>query len=176
MNSFKATDFVRLKRRQLMWVLGLVMVVAIVASYFSGLMTWYHVGGLKMGYWYDPEPFNRLTSFLNYPSDTNWTELGLIFTGGIVMSFLIFMRYTFFWWRLHPLGYAMTTSWAPYTIWFSIFLGWMAKFFILRIGGLKLYRRMRPFFLGIVLGESLIGGIWIIVGLFTKVSYRILPG
>jgi hypothetical protein len=176
MNSFKATDFVRLKRRQLMWVIGLVMVVAIAASYFSGLMTWYHVGGLKMGYWYDPEPYNRLTSFLNYPRDTNWTELGLIFTGVVVMSFLIFMRYTFFWWRVHPLGYAMTTSWAPYTIWFSIFLGWMAKFFILRAGGLKLYRKMRPFFLGIVLGESLIGGIWIVIGLFTKVSYRILPG
>ena len=129
-----------------------------------------------MGYWYDPEPFNRLTTFLNYPTNTNWTEMFFIFTGMVVMSFLIFMRYTFFWWRVHPLGYAMTTSWAPYTIWFSIFLGWLAKFIILRAGGLKLYRKMRPFFLGIVLGESLIGGIWIVVGLFTKVSYRILPG
>ncbi|MBD3184146.1 hypothetical protein GF312_17815 [Candidatus Poribacteria bacterium] len=176
MNSFKATDFVRLKRRQLLGVLGIVMVVAIATSYYSGLMTWYHVGGLKMGYWYDPEPFNRLTSFLNYPRDTNWMELSFIITGFVVMSFLIFMRYTFFWWRVHPLGYAMTTSWAPYTIWFSIFLGWLSKFVILKFGGLKLYRQMRPFFLGIVMGESFIGGLWIIIGLFTKVSYRILPG
>ena len=176
MNSFKATDFVRLKRRQLLGALGVVMVVALVTSYYSGLMTWYHVGGLKMGYWYDPEPFNRLTSFLNYPRSTNWMELSFILTGVVVMSFLIFMRYTFFWWRVHPLGYAMTTSWAPYTIWFSIFLGWLSKFVILRLGGLKLYRQMRPFFLGIVLGESLIGGIWIVIGLFTKVGYRILPG
>jgi len=176
MNSFKATDFVRLKRRQLMGVLAITMVVAVAASYYSGLMTWYHVGGSKMGYWYDPEPFNRLTSFLNYPRGTNWMELSFIFVGAVVMSFLIFMRYTFFWWRVHPLGYAMTTSWAPYTIWFSIFLGWLSKFVILKAGGLKLYRQMRPFFLGIVLGESLIGGVWIIIGLFTKVGYRILPG
>ncbi len=52
----------------------------------------------------------------------------------------------------------------------------LAKFVILRFGGLKLYRQMRPFFLGVVMGESLIGGMWIIIGLFTKVGYRILPG
>ncbi len=176
MNSFKATDFVRLKRRQLLGVLGITMVVALAASYFSGLMTWYHIGGLNMGYWYDPEPWNRLTSFLNYPRDTNWMELSFIFTGAGVMSFLLFMRYRFLWWRVHPLGYAMTTSWAPYTIWFSIFLGWLSKYLVLRFGGLRFYRKARPFFLGIVLGESLIGGIWIIIGLFTKVGYRILPG
>lgn len=176
MNSFKAVDFFRIKRRQILLAIAISMLVGVATSYYSGLMTWYHVGGLRMGYWWDPEPWDRLARFLNYPTSTNWMELSFIFTGVVIMSLLIFMRYRFLWWRIHPLGYAMTTSWAPYTIWFSIFLGWLAKFVILRFGGLKLYRQMRPFFLGVVMGESLVGGMWIIIGLFTKVGYRILPG
>lgn len=176
MNSFKASDPVKLKRRQLLGAMGIAMVLGLIVSYFSGLMTWYHKGGHNLSYWHDPEPWNRLAWFLNYPTDTNWTELSFIFTGIGIMSFLIFMRYRFLWWRIHPLGYAMTTSWAPYTIWFSIFLGWLSKYVILKFGGFKAYRKLRPAFLGMVLGESIIGGIWIIVGLFTKVSYRILPG
>jgi hypothetical protein len=176
MNSFKASDPVNLGRRSLLGAMGIAMVVALIVSYYSGLMTWYHKGGQNMGYWYDPEPWNRLTSFLNYPRDTNWLELSFIVMGAAIMSLLLFMRYRFLWWRVHPLGYAMTTSWAPYTVWFSFFLGWLFKFIILKYGGFKLYRRLRPLFLGAVLGESLIGGVWIIVGLFTKVSYRILPG
>jgi hypothetical protein len=176
MNSFKASDPVNLGRRSLLGAMGIAMVVALIVSYYSGLMTWYHKGGQNMGYWYDPEPWNRLTSFLNYPRDTNWLELSFIIIGAAIMSLLLFMRYHFLWWRVHPLGYAMTTSWAPYTVWFSFFLGWLFKFIILKYGGFKLYRRLRPLFLGAVLGESLIGGVWIIVGLFTKVSYRILPG
>ncbi|MGQ9609923.1 MAG: DUF6785 family protein [bacterium] len=176
MNSFKAVDSFRIKRRQILLAIAISMLVGVATSYYSGLMTWYHVGGLRMGYWWDPEPWDRLARFLNYPTSTNWMELSFIFTGVVIMSLLIFMRYRFLWWRIHPLGYAMTTSWAPYTIWFSIFLGWLAKFVILRFGGLKLYRQMRPFFLGVVMGESLVGGMWIIIGLFTKVGYRILPG
>ncbi len=176
MNSFKASDPVNLGRRSLLGAMGIAMVVALIVSYYSGLMTWYHKGGQNMGYWYDPEPWNRLTSFLNSPRDTNWLEMLFIVIGAAIMSLLLFMRYRFLWWRVHPLGYAMTTSWAPYTVWFSFFLGWLFKFIILKYGGFKLYRRLRPLFLGAVLGESLIGGVWIIVGLFTKVSYRILPG
>jgi dsRNA-specific ribonuclease len=58
----------------------------------------------------------------------------------------------------------------------GFFLGWLCKYFILKSGGLRLYRRLRPAFLGMVVGEALIGGIWILIGMITKVGYRILPG
>ena len=92
------------------------------------------------------------------------------------MGLLIFMRYRFLWWRVHPLGYAMTTSWAPFTMWSSFFIGWFSKIVILRIGGIQLFRRFQLFFLGMVFGETMIGGVWIIIGLFTKISYRLMPG
>ena len=34
----------------------------------------------------------------------------------------------------------------------SVFLAWMVKTVILRIGGIQLYRKSQPFFLGIICG------------------------
>ena len=35
---------------------------------------------------------------------------------------------------------------------FSLFLGWLCKWIIVRLGGIQLYQRARPFFLGLILG------------------------
>lgn len=176
MNSFKAADAVALNRRRLLLPISLSLLVAIPAAYGSGLWLWYTKGGVNLGYWWPPEPFDRLARQLAYPTGTNETELFYIGVGSVVMGFLIFLRYRFLWWRVHPLGYAMTTSWAPYTVWFSFFLGWLFKFVILKSGGFRGFRRCRPFFLGMVIGEALMAGFWILVGLWTQVPYRIMPG
>ena len=43
--------------------------------------------------------------------------------------------------------------------WFGMFLAWLFKLLILRYGGIVLYRRMLPLFIGLILGTSVgIGG------------------
>ncbi|MDA1193229.1 MAG: hypothetical protein O3A46_16255, partial [Candidatus Poribacteria bacterium] len=176
MNSVKAADIAEMRHRSLLLPITLAILFALAAAYLSGIWTWYTKGGLNLGYWWPPEPFDRATGQILSQTETDWRELSFMGIGTGIMSLLIFMRYRFLWWRIHPLGYAMTTSWAPYTVWFSFFLGWAFKSVILRGGGFKGYRTMRAFFLGMVVGEALMAGVWILVGLFTRVPYRIMPG
>jgi hypothetical protein len=51
-------------------------------------------------------------------------------------------------------GNAMNTR-----IWTNAFIAWLAVVLVRRFGGLKLYARIRPIFLGMVLGHFLIMGL-----------------
>ena len=48
-------------------------------------------------------------------------------------------------------------------LWFSIFLAWLIKGLILKHGRLGLYRQVRPFFLGLILGQFVFRGLWSLV-------------
>ena len=48
-------------------------------------------------------------------------------------------------------------------VWFSILLGWLFKSVILKYGGIRLYQRLKPFFLGLVLGQISCAGLWMII-------------
>jgi hypothetical protein len=57
----------------------------------------------------------------------------------------------------------------------SIFVGWFLKWIILKYGGRKWHRGAIPFFLGIVLGEFIIGTFWSLLGILSaQPMYRFL--
>jgi hypothetical protein len=72
--------------------------------------------------------------------------------GGAVAWLMMMLRNRVTWWPLHPLGYAFQTMAGSEVYAFSIFLVWAAKSVILRVGGIRLYERARPFFFGLVIG------------------------
>jgi hypothetical protein len=52
----------------------------------------------------------------------------------------------------------------------SIFIAWMIKSAVLRYGGPRWYRKTLPFFLGMILGQYISGGMWIIIDGFTGMT------
>jgi predicted membrane protein len=72
--------------------------------------------------------------------------------GAAEAGLLVALRNRFPWWPVHPLGLAFQYTWGPQVYSFSIFLTWFAKLLLLRIGGIGLYRRAAPFFIGLALG------------------------
>ena len=48
-------------------------------------------------------------------------------------------------------------------IWCPFLIAWLLKSTIVRYGGQRLYRRLIPLFLGLVLGNYVIGCVWAIV-------------
>ncbi len=86
------------------------------------------------------------------PAPADWNRLGFLGIGAATTAAVAFCQYRFAWWPLHPVGMAIgageTTGYEA----FSIFLTWIIKTLIVRVGGAEAYRRWRYFFVGIMVG------------------------
>ena len=180
MNNFKLAESLRLKQRPFLLAMGIAIVLAMGVSYYSSINLAYTHGAVNLQHWTymisTTSPFNRLTSILQHPTGIELERLGSFIFGGAMMFGMLWMRHHYLWWKLHPIGSLMVTSYATYCFWGSFFIGWFLKYTTLKFGGVAQYRKLRPLILGVVLGECFIGGIWIIVGLMTGIGYRLLPG
>lgn len=86
-------------------------------------------------------------------------------SGGIVCALLQALRMRFPGFALHPVGYAVGGTCISVWLWSTALLTWMIKLLIMRYGGLKGYFYAAPFFLGLVLGEFVIGSLASLLGI-----------
>ncbi len=153
---------------------GIVTVIA-VGSVLSLLVTeWANVHvlyayggeGKAPGFktWVGSESYDRLAGWLNSPVRPASTGLWFILGGFVLTVILSLMRTSFVWWPFHPAGYALALSYAMEYFWLPVFIAWLAKFCIIRYGGIGLHRRAVPFFLGLILGDYTMGALWAIAG------------
>jgi hypothetical protein len=95
--------------------------------------------------------------------------------GALVMLALVTCYHRLYWWPIHPIGYLTAYSSAMRILWVSFFIGWACNALCMRYGGIVLFKRLQYFFIGLIIGDFLMGGGWALVGLFTDVSYMVLP-
>ena len=58
-------------------------------------------------------------------------------------------------------------------VWSCLFISWLAKLIVLRYGGIKTHTRMIPFFLGLIVGEFVVGSFWTIISVISSIeTYR----
>ena len=102
--------------------------------------------------------------------------------GAAIVVALGTCRMRFSKWPLVPIAFCMATSDALGYMWFSIFIGWSCKLVSMRLGGVAAYNRLRPVFLGLVIGEVFMAGIWMVVGAIVRMrghelnSVGLFPG
>ena len=118
--------------------------------------------------WFGWESYTIAQSWMYNLRGPNIPALIMMLGGGVFTIVLMAARMRFLWWKLHPLGFAMSMNWTTEWAWFPIFLSWCAKSVILKYGGIKGYRKAIYFFLGLILGDYTIGCILNIIGLFMK--------
>ncbi len=95
--------------------------------------------------------------------------------GALIMLILVTCYHRLYWWPIHPIGYLTAYSSAMRILWVSFFIGWACNALCMRYGGIVLFRKLQFFFIGLIIGDFLMGGGWAIIGLFTDVSYQVLP-
>ncbi|MDA1192292.1 MAG: hypothetical protein O3A46_11495, partial [Candidatus Poribacteria bacterium] len=181
LQNFRLTSLHGLDRRKMRlagWMIVAVL-LAIGVSYVASLNMIYQRGGLNLEGWvYQGVGVNAINhpaseiQNLRSPSVLGLSSAGV---GAGVMAFLLFMRHRFLWWPLHPIGYALGVTWAPFHLWFSTLVGWSLKLAILKFAGFGTYRRWRAFFLGLIVGEYLMVAILQLLGVKTGVGYWGLP-
>ncbi len=96
-------------------------------------------------------------------------------TGAVVMLVLVVCYHRFYWWPIHPIGYLTAYSSAMRILWFSFFIGWACNALCMRYGGVRLFKKLRNFFIGLIIGDFFMAGTWAIIGLFRYSSYLVLP-
>ena len=177
MDASKLADEARIRRRYLFAALLLALVVGLVVSYWAHLSANNLTGANlipsagTVGEYRATvarQEYEAMASRIAMPPVHSMPRLVAASGGFLFVSLLSMLRRTWLGFPFHPLGYLLATALGDTgTNWFPLFVAWLCKGLILRYGGLPLYRRGIPFFLGIAIGHFLVGGVlWPISGIF----------
>ena len=112
-------------------------------------------------------PWRYLQGLLDRPTGFDPAKVWGMVAGAAVMAALLFCRARFAGFPVHPIGYAVAANWAMNEQWFPFLVGWVVKKVILKVGGIRLYRRSLPLFLGLILGDLVVPVLWAVVGVAT---------
>jgi hypothetical protein len=113
------------------------------------------------------DAFRFIDRWINDPERTSTEQILAFLTGGVVMALLVWLREAYVGWPLHPIGYAVAGNWGMQEVWCPLLVAWLIKTTTLRAGGVRLFRALLPFFLGVLLGDFLIPMCWAAIGLAT---------
>ena len=95
--------------------------------------------------------------------------------GALLVVACSLLRNRLAWWPFHPLPLLFVNSPAMSRLYVSIFLGWLIKTALLRLGGGRTYERSKAFFVGGLFGSVVGGAIWIAVASLDYVATGVEP-
>jgi len=170
-------DMDRRSRRFVLWGAYLAVIIGALGSCWMVLHMAYRHGGINLvGWFFKGGPavvYNTAVRNLE-PAGVAWDGLAFFAAGGLGMLLLTWARQRLLWWPLHPLGLAVAANHLMDKIWFSIFIAWAIKKMVMRYGGPAFYLRSQRFFLGLIMGETLCNGLWIVIDYFTGHTNNII--
>jgi hypothetical protein len=103
--------------------------------------------------------FMPLASNLRTPTPaSSYLPVGLVWGAG-VMALLTWLHARYIWFAVSPIGFVLAGTWGMgQRMWTSAFIAWLLVTVLRQFGGLRLYRRARPAFLGMVVGHLVMMG------------------
>lgn len=168
----KLAEVAQAGQSQLRLVLAAGLLLGLVAGYGCMLQLVYERGLFGLEQQGGARGAARLGRYFHYlyaeagsqaapPDGDRLGAVGFGLAASVVLTWLrqFFLRSPF-----HPLGFVYGTGLGT-LIWGSALVGWAAKALVVRYGGALGYRRLRPFFLGLIAGELLIRLLWGLVAL-----------
>ena len=172
-NSLRLGEELGGGKRALFWVILLALAVSLGAAVWMIMTLGHQYGAINLWIWGGGE-YSYAEKLIRTPLEPqvwNWINTAI---GATIMTLLMVARWLYVWWPLHPLGYAIGPIWIIDALWFNMFLAWLIKVVVLKYGGVGLYRKTRPFFMGMILGYFTPAGFYLIVDHFTGMTWNVI--
>ncbi len=173
LQAFKIGDTAKLNRRVLFLMITLAILVSMLACHIPSIWVMYRTAIPNLGWW-TRGAARWCAGIVSTPIYRNQyfrgNEYPDMALGGLFTLFLVFMRKQFLWWPFHPLGFVVNTTWTMGRYWWSVFLGWSIKSVVTWLGGVKLWRKLYPAALGLILGEAFILFTWLLIHFFFPIE------
>jgi hypothetical protein len=155
----KISDDILGEKRKLFGVACISLLVSIVTSVgYTIYLGYTTIGASHFGGWGFTTGkrfhYDEVVRWITVPSELGTADIGFLGLGAATMWGLIHLRYHFPGWPLHPVGFAIASSFATDHAAFSIFVAWFVKTIVMRVGGVSLYKRSQSFFVGILVAFS----------------------
>ncbi|MBM3238671.1 hypothetical protein FJZ31_20440 [Candidatus Poribacteria bacterium] len=172
LESFKISERTGASSRRLVWAMMLAMIFGAALTFWIYPYTLYIYGASTAGEllaagW---QAYDNLAGWLQYPLSIDYKAISIISGSFLFALFLSWMRMRFVWWPFHPAGYVLGVSSGTIDVyWFALFICWLIKLIVLRHGGVKSYRKVVPFFMGLVVGDFVVGCYWGLMSIIIKV-------
>ena len=182
LEGFKMAERAKMNYRRLYAAIAIASVFGTVVAFWVILHLYYQYGaGQKIGppnvaLIFGSEPWNRMDGWVKFPQPVDMNYGIAVLLGLGVTLALNCLRMKIGWFPFHPVGFAVSSSWSMQLLWVPMFIAWAVKLVVLRYGGLSLYRKALPIFLGFIIGECVVGSLWTIIGIVFHVpSYAFWP-
>lgn len=175
----KVSDSLGLRRRNLLWAFAAGLVGATIISGLIQMWLPYHRGAVTMWdyiyYWAPTQFLREHQPWMQGGSSFVWKGPIFFLIGVLVTIVLGILRIRFSWCPLHPLGYGMSTTWGVVVFWCPMLVAWVLKSLTVHYGGLRLFVKVCPFFLGLIFGELMSAVAWTLAACVWRVQAPIIP-
>lgn len=177
LEGYRMAHDARMPLRGLSVAMFLATAVGVMAAFWAILTLCYKFGATgdiapqNIPMLFGNESYLRLNSWLHAGPDPRlrFNTAAAISSGTLFAVLLNALRSRLVWFPLHPVGYAVSSSWSMHMLWFPLFAAWVLKVLIIRYGGRRLYVQALPLFMGMILGESVVGGLWPLAGILLDI-------
>jgi hypothetical protein len=175
-NGMRLMELVRRHRRRVFWTMLGAAVVAVTLALWLRLTAGYQYGAINLTEYYADRAAQNPYRFMEKvfidplgPNIDGWIHMGI---GALIMLGLETLHLRVLWWPFHPLGFPISSAFGG--MWFSVLIAFVVKSLVLSQGGPPLFRKTVPFFLGLILGDIVPAGFWLIIDGFTGMHGNVL--
>ncbi|MCC6730999.1 MAG: hypothetical protein IT208_16870 [Chthonomonadales bacterium] len=178
LDGVKISQEAGIRRRVFVTAVALAFLVGLGAAFWVHLSAYYDVGsnmaggGGGGGEWravVAAQEYQQMASRIADAPPRDIPRLEALGGGFLFTAALYWLRLHWLGSPFHPLGFVLATAYGDSAnpMWFPLMVAWLLKASILRAGGLSLYRRGIPFFLGLAMGHFFMAGVfWPVLSLF----------